>query len=179
MSSLRAELEQQKEELARQMRELREAQRKIEELEARILAVEAFGTIEGSASKESPRAESATGDLAASPVPSVVPAQRDRVGDLNAEMIRAGEFPGSLELPGTEKISLAIGGFFKAVAIADSDAEAAGAAFLPAFLQTGREDVRGSFSIDSTLSRLFFDARSPVTFGNLRGYLEFDLNDGN
>jgi hypothetical protein len=94
-------------------------------------------------------------------------------------MIRVGQFPGSVELPGTEKISLAIGGFVKAVAIADSDAEAAGAAFLPAFLQTGREDVRGSFSIDSTLSRLFFDARSPVTFGNLRGYLEFDLNDGN
>ena len=136
-ASLRAELEKQKEELARQMQELQDAQRKIEELEARILEIEASGTIERSASKESPRPESATRDLPASPVSAVIPAQRDRVGDLNAEMIRAGEFPGSLELPGTEKISLAIGGFVKTVAIADSDAEAAGAAFLPAFLQTG------------------------------------------
>jgi len=108
-----------------------------------------------------------------------VPFRRDPVGDLNAAAVEAGEFPGSILLPGNEQISLAIGGFVKAVAIADSDLEGAGPIFLPALLGTARNDRDGNFGIDASLSRLFFDARSRYESGSFRGYLEFDANDRN
>ena len=46
---------------------------------------------------------------------------RDRVDDLNADAVKGGVFPGSFVIPGTE-VSLAIGGFIKAVGFYDSDA---------------------------------------------------------
>ena len=42
---------------------------------------------------------------------------RDAVGDLNAPSVKAGDFPGAIQLPGDEGISLAIGGFVKTAAI--------------------------------------------------------------
>lgn len=105
--------------------------------------------------------------------------QRDPVGDLNAAAVQAGEFPGSIRLPGNDQISLAIGGFVKAVAIADSDLEGAGPIFLPAQLGTARNDRDGNFGLDASLSRLFFDARSRYDSGSFRGYLEFDANNRN
>jgi hypothetical protein len=109
-----------------------------------------------------------------------VTTNRDNVGDLNRDSIRAGEFPGSFQIPGPGKVSLSIGGFIKTVAIADSDAEAMGADFIPASLGTKRLDQKGAFSIDSTLTRLHLDARAPTeNGGKLRGYLEADLNNAN
>lgn len=105
--------------------------------------------------------------------------ERDSVGDLNAGAVQAGKFPGSFRIPGTRDISLAIGGFVKAVAIYDTKAEAMGADFLPATLGTRRADKDGGFSIDATITRLFLDARAPTPFGQLRGYVEGDLNNSN
>lgn len=102
---------------------------------------------------------------------------RDHVGDLNRSAILAGDFPGSFQLPG-KGISLAIGGFIKTVAIADSHAESSGANFLPAYLSEA-SDKEGSFSIDATLSRIYFDGRAPAKKGDLNGYLEWDFNKGN
>lgn len=104
---------------------------------------------------------------------------RDNIGDLNSAAVRAGEFPGSFKIPGTQDISLRIGGFVKAVAIADSDAEVMGADFLPANLGASRNDKDGAFSIDATITRLFLDARAPARNGKLRGYIESDLNKNN
>jgi len=104
---------------------------------------------------------------------------RDSVGDLNSGSVKAGEFPGSFMIPGTGKVSLAIGGFVKTVAIADSDAEAMGADFLPSTLGARRSDKDGAFSVDATITRLYLDARAPTPSGALRGYLESDLNDKN
>lgn len=52
---------------------------------------------------------------------------RDSVGDLNRETVSAGDLPGSFKIPGSGDVSLSIGGFIKAAAIADSDAENMGA----------------------------------------------------
>lgn len=105
--------------------------------------------------------------------------QRDPIGDLNSESIKRGEFDGSIRLPGTHNVSLAIGGIVKAVAIWDNNAEAMGADFLPALLGSQRADTDGAFAIDSTLTRLYMDGRAPVKNGSIRGYVEYDLNDGN
>jgi len=104
---------------------------------------------------------------------------RDSVGDLNADAVRAGEFPGSFTIPGPGKISLAIGGFIKTAVIYDSDAEAMGADFLPATLGTSRPDTDGAVSLDATLTRLHLDGRAPIPSGQVRGYVEYDLNAGN
>lgn len=105
--------------------------------------------------------------------------ERDEVGDLNAPAVAAGDFPGAIKLPDLDNISLAIGGFVKAVAIQDSDAEIMGADLLPALLGTSRDDTDGQFSIDSTLSRFHVDGRAPVPNGRVRAYIEYDLNADN
>ena len=64
------------------------------------------------------------------------------------------------------------------MAIADSNAESSGANFLPAYLSEA-SDKKGSFSIDATLSRIYFDGRAPAKKGDLNGYLEWDFNKGN
>ena len=113
---------------------------------------------------------------AAAPIPST---DRDGVGDLNAPAVRAGDFPGSFRIPGPGNISLAIGGFVKTVVIEDSGAENMGADLLPATLGTRRPDEDGAFSVDATLTRLFLDGRAPVPTGQVRGYVEYDLNHVN
>lgn len=105
--------------------------------------------------------------------------ERDGVGDLNAEALTAGSFAGSILLPGTEGVSLAVGGFVKTAAIADSAAEAMGADFLPANLGTTRPDTDGNFAIDSTITRLHMDGRATTQAGAFRGYVEYDLNAAN
>ncbi|MCJ0806208.1 DcaP family trimeric outer membrane transporter [Vibrio vulnificus] len=103
---------------------------------------------------------------------------RDGVGDLNNAAVRAGDFAGAIRLPGTEGVDLAIGGFFKTAALLDSDAENMGVDFLPGLLKSDEKD--GNFALDSTLTRLVFDARAKTADeGQLRGYLEFDLNNTN
>ena len=123
------------------------------------------------------------GDKGADKIKSMVTSQeiptRDTVGDLNARAVEIGEFPGSIKIPGSGDVSLAIGGFVKTVAIFDSNAENMGADLLPATLGTRRPDTEGGFSLDSTLTRLFLDARAPVPRGKVRGYLEADLNNAN
>lgn len=104
---------------------------------------------------------------------------RDGVGDLNSTAVSEGGFPGAIKLPGSQNISLAIGGLIKTVAIVDSDAEAMGADFIPATLGTRRPDQEGAFNIDSTLSRVFLDGRAPARNGELKAYVEWDLNKGN
>lgn len=104
---------------------------------------------------------------------------RDGVGDLNAQAVMAGEFPGSFKIPGPGTISLAIGGFIKSVAIYDSKAELMGSDFLPATLGLSKPDTNGGFSVDSTLTRFHVDGRAPVPTGKVKGYIEYDLNSLN
>lgn len=104
---------------------------------------------------------------------------RDAVGDLNAAAVMAGDFPGSIRIPGTGRVSVAIGGFLKTVAISDTNVESAGPIFMPAAIGTSRPDADGNVSIDATLSRVNFDARAPTGAGGLRGYFEMDLNGSN
>jgi len=104
---------------------------------------------------------------------------RDAVGDLNAGAVAAGDFPGSIRIPGANRISLAIGGFVKSVVVSDSHLEGAGPIFLPAEIGATVPDEDGNVSVDATLSRLNLDARAPTPGGSLRGYVEWDFNASN
>jgi len=165
------QLKEQKEKIDRQTRDLDELSNRLDKI---------AGAKEGAAPAPTVRAPQAVaaeeGKGTAHPAG---PAARDAVGDLNAPAVRAGEFPGSLQIPGPGKVSLAIGGFIKTVAIYDSKAENMGADLLPAYLGTKYPDQDGGFSVDATITRLFIDGRAPVPSGKVRGYVEWDLNSAN
>jgi len=104
--------------------------------------------------------------------------QRDAVGDLNAGALAAGEFTGGIVIQGATA-AMAIGGFIKTLAIVDSRLEVSGADLKPETIGTIRPDRDGNFAVDATLSRWYFDVRAVTQHGRVRGYLEWDLNNGN
>ena len=97
---------------------------------------------------------------------------RDAIGDLNASSIKRGEFPGAIQVPGSD-ISLGFGGFIKTVIYHDSHKEARGEIAPPAFLNP--TDRNGQFAMSARLSRFFTDARVPTSKGRIRGYFEYDF----
>jgi hypothetical protein len=101
---------------------------------------------------------------------------RDRVGDLNADAVKGGVFPGSFMIPGTN-VSLGVGGFVKAVAFYDTFASERSPDFLPGELPPNG-DGSGTYAMSAGLSRLFLDGRAPTRHGDARGYIEFDFNGG-
>ena len=107
--------------------------------------------------------------------------QRDTEGDLNraSAAAQAAELEGTFTLPGKGDITLAIGGFAKTVAYANSNAENQGPIFLPGLLGFERDDPGGSFDINANLSRTYLSATAPVPTGRVRAYLEYDFNRGN
>ncbi len=112
----------------------------------------------------------------ATPPPATEPV-RDAVGDLNAETIKAGGFPGSFLIPGPGNVSFGIGGFIKTLLFRDSGAEGRESVFLPALLGgLGRDDKDGGTSMSAELTRMNFDARAPLDNGRVRGYVEFDFS---
>lgn len=164
--------------LAEQRTLIEQQRQMIDQLNKRLVEVEK--SVASNASPSAAQEQTAPPEETAK-VASTSPSRdsRDDVGDLNAGAVRTGDFPGSFKIPGTRDVSLAIGGFVKAVGIADSNAEAMGADFLPATLGTKRADKEGAFSLDSTITRVFIDARAPLPGGSGRGYIEYDLNSGN
>lgn len=173
----RALIQEQSLRLQSQQLMLEEQSRTLDKLIGRLGKIE---TVQGSA---------ATSAVASAPMSAppqaAAPADRDArdtVGDLNSASVTAGDFPGSFKLPGPNGASIAIGGMIKAVAIHDSNAETLGPAFTVAqlgFNRPGRDDRDGSMSLDGTLSRMFVDGRIKVGDSQLRGYLEYDFNNGN
>lgn len=166
LAARQAEIDQQRQRLVRQQAELERQAAELAALAARLERTAVPGGAAGEAAQVADR-------------PQPGPDHRDAVGDLNAAAVAAGDFPGSIRIPGSQEVSLAIGGFIKAVAIADSDLEGAGAVFLPANMGASRPDVEGSTSLDASLSRTYLDARAPTPMGSVRGYLEVDLNSAN
>ena len=158
----------QREEIDRTQQELDSLRKKFEQLESASPAVPSQEV--PSEQKDQEDAEDPEDDAAL---------QRDPVGDLNRKAVQEGDFPGAILLPGPWRTSLSIGGFIHVAAIYDSNAEKIGAALIPSLLGVRRSDEDGSFSIDATLTRLFLDARAPTGWGNIRGYVEWDLNDNN
>jgi DcaP outer membrane protein len=105
-----------------------------------------------------------------------IPDIRDAIGDLNANSIKKGGFPGAIQLPGKSNISIGFGGFIRTVVYHDSHKEQKGEIILPAYLNPA--DKAGQFGISSRLSRFLFDARAPTEKGNIRGYFEVDFTNG-
>jgi len=169
-------LQMQQQKLEAQSRQLDGQQQRLEELARRLDAAAPDTTQVAVVTGEATRSEPA-GKAADNARSSLAP--RDNIGDLNSEAVRVGDFPGSFRIPGESQVSLRLGGFVKTVAIVDSKAERMGADFLPALLGTTRPEDDGAFSVDSTLSRIFLDARAPTEAGQLQGYIEADLNDDN
>ncbi len=183
-AALRAQLEEQRALIREQSELLKQQQQKIdqqskdlESLSRRLDQMEQSGAVAVSQPAAQPRTVQA--EAAPAGGKQLEPIERDSVGDMNAAAVQAGDFPGSFRLPGSGNISLAIGGFIKTAVIYDSKAEKMGADFLPATLGTRRSDKEGATSVDVTLTRLFFDGRAPVPGGQVRGYVEYDLNSAN
>lgn len=178
LSTLRKQLVEQRALIQAQQQQL---ERQAQELERLSQRLEGMAAAKGDAPR--PPTVAAAQGAPPAPAPSsklaVDSAPRDDVGDLNSAAVSAGDFPGAIRLPGKD-VSLAIGGLVKTVAIADSKAETMGADFLPATLGTKSPDKDGAFSIDSTLTRVFLDGRAASRDGGqLRGYVEADLNNAN
>jgi hypothetical protein len=107
------------------------------------------------------------------------PPVRDILGDLNAEQVKAGEFPGAILIPNTGGVSLGIIGFAKGLAIYDSKAEGREAIFAPSTLGAlGRDDLDGGTTLSAEMSTVAFDARAPLASGRVRAYVHFDFQRG-
>jgi len=183
-ATLRSQLEKQRALIREQSELLKQQQQKIEQqandlesLSKRLDQLEQSGT--AAAGQPSAQPQTVRAEAAQAGSKQLEPMERDSVGDMNAAAVKAGTFPGSFRIPGPGNVSLAVGGFVKAVAIYDSNAEKMGADFLPATLGTRRPDTEGATSLDVTLTRLFLDGRAPAPNGQIRGYVEYDLNAGN
>jgi hypothetical protein len=133
-----SDLESLKKEIAGQREKLAEQTRKLEEMEKRLdEAMETSRSPAGGTSAETVTTQATDSGAGKTKELSERIEPRDSVGDLNAAGIKAGEFPGSIKIPGTGDLSLAIGGFIKTVAIFDSDAENMGPIFCPPRLARG------------------------------------------
>ncbi len=98
---------------------------------------------------------------------------RDNIGDLNASYIKNGQFPGAIMLPGTE-VSLAIGGFIKAVGFYDTKYNQKNEIILPGTF-TPSQFEEGQTYFGARSSRLFFDGRSSLGNIKMRAYFEMDF----
>jgi len=98
---------------------------------------------------------------------------RDKIGDLNESAVRQGEFPGAIKLPGSG-VSLAIGGFIKAVAFYDTKYSVKNEIILPGAFSPS-DIYKGQMYMGARSSRLFFDGRSTVGKMQIRGYYEMDF----
>lgn len=181
---LQRQIEEQQARIAEQQRQLDLQAQQMQALSRALedlLQRNESSTMGAEANAESTRSQPPVEDLEPSPraLASAVPVQRDGVGDLNSASVVAGDFPGSFRIAGGREVSLAIGGFVKAVGIADTSAEKAGASFLPAFLGTQATERDGKFAMDASLSRLFIDGRAPMADGSVRAYVEWDFNQAN
>jgi hypothetical protein len=106
---------------------------------------------------------------------------RDSVGDLNAGFVQSGDFAGSFKVTGKSQlpVSIAVGGFIKAVALVDSDSERDDNYFRPSLLTAG--DTEGNTQINANFTRWYLDGRAKIPADNseVRGYLESDFISGN
>lgn len=178
LSTLRKQLAEQRALIQAQQQQLERQAQELERMSQRLESVAAGKGVASGAPPVASARESPSQVTTASG--GTVEPQRDGVGDLNSAAVSAGDFPGAIRLPGKEDVSLAIGGLVKTVAIVDSKAETMGADFLPSTLGTKSPDKDGAFSIDSTLTRVFLDGRAASRDGGqLRGYVEADLNSAN
>ncbi|NJN26357.1 MAG: hypothetical protein HC819_10445 [Cyclobacteriaceae bacterium] len=98
---------------------------------------------------------------------------RDFIGDMNESAIRRGEFPGAIRIPGSN-VSLAIGGFIKAVAFYDTKYNVKNEIILPGTFNDN-DMLKGQTYIGARSSRLFFDGRSNLDNIQIRGYFEMDF----
>lgn len=177
------EIEEIKDEIKKQQLAIEQQSRNLSRLLNRLEAIEQRQPSTAKLSAPSPALppKSATNLPATTPVGSVTTSavnapsvERDPVGDLNAAQVAAGDFPGSVKLPGKD-ISLGISGFVKTLIFHDTNAEGRKAIFLPALLGSSRDDRDGTTSLSAELSRLSFDARAKAGDSTFRGYVEFDF----
>lgn len=102
---------------------------------------------------------------------------RDFVGDMNESSVRKGDFPGAIIIPGSN-VSLAIGGFIKAVAFYDTRYNVKNEIILPGTFNES-EMLEGQTYFGARSSRLFFDGRSTIKDIQIRGYFEMDFRGSN
>jgi len=98
---------------------------------------------------------------------------RDKIGDINAPYVKAGEGTGAILLPGTD-ISIAIGGFIKATALYDTYYNVKNEIILPGTF-TDEQIGDGQTYSGARSSRLFLRGFSSVDNLKIDGYFEVDF----
>jgi len=133
-----------------------------------------------------PRPEAPAQAAAKAEVPEPKPAEEApayllpiyRENDLGSAFVEEGEFPNSIKLRGPGRVSFAIGGYIKTLAIYDSDYEFSGnPAFAPAVLGLTGNDTEGQVQVDARLSQLNFRTQASYGDSMIGSWLEFDFVD--
>jgi len=98
--------------------------------------------------------------------------------DLASAFVGEGEFPNSIKVRGPGRVSFALGGYIKSLAIYDSDYEFSGnPAFVPAILGVTGNDTEGQVQLDARLSQLNFRTQASYGDSMIGSWCEFDFVD--
>ncbi len=163
------ELEKQQERLAFQEERLARLEQEAVSLNARLLELQdqlPDSTLAASMAERLERVESSVEELP----------------ELPAEVVSAGEFPGSFRIPGTDAM-LKIGGLVKASLVLNLDALATDDRFFTAGIPISGTQEAGKgprLTMSARHSRFNFDLRTPTGVGHVRAFIEGDfVGEGN
>lgn len=101
----------------------------------------------------------------------------ERIPDLPAEVVSAGDFPGSLHVPGTD-VALKIGGQVRLTAVHTLEALGTDDRFVTSSIPVGSEQIAGEqarTNYSARPSRINLDVRSPTPVTPMRTFIEADF----
>ncbi len=110
-------------------------------------------------------------------IDSIKSLPRDPVGDINSEQVSNAQIPGTVVIARTKFGVLAMGGFFKTLAIADTRSELKIDACLPGFLGIPGVDnaENGQIFMDARATRMTFTALTIIDSIKFKGYIEWNF----
>ncbi len=180
---LRDEIAAQRDQIARQLNELEKQQERLASQDERLSRLEQE-TVSLNA-----RLLEIVDQLPDSTLAANMAVRLDRVEssveelpELPAEVVSAGEFPGSFRIPGTDAM-LKIGGLVKASVVFNLDALATDDRFFTAGIPISGTQEAGKgprLTMSARHSRFNFDLRTPTGVGHVRAFIEGDFaGEGN
>jgi hypothetical protein len=154
-----------------QQKELEEQKRQIAELQRQVAALAGQpASVTTAAGPPSPVTTAAVADPQLDHAPKRVP-------ELPADVVSAGDFPGSFKVPGSDA-ALKIGGLVRVNWVSSYDAILVDDRFqTSAIPASGTVDAQrgGRVSVIASPSRFNFDLRTPTGVGHMRSFIEGDF----
>jgi len=132
---------------------------------------------------QSPTQPAVTQDPAVTPAPLADPKQAEqghgRVPELPRDVVSAGEFPGSVKIPGTDA-AIKIGGLVRVNWVSTNDALSVTDRFVTSAIPVADDAARGArVDVIASPSRFNFDLRTPTGVGYMRAFIEGDFAGAN